>query len=571
MRLSHCELRVTGGTVVSVHTGEERASDVLVSGGRIRALVPPDHPAAADETIDATGCRVVPGYVDAHMHVESSFLPPAAFAWLTVPRGTTTVLADPHELGNVAGGQAVRWMIEQGAGTAQTMLWAVPSCVPSAVGLETAGAELSAGDIAELLRLPGVAALGELMDYRSVVSGDARMGQIAAAARDAGMPIDGHCPNLTGLDLCDYLWAGADSDHTKNSAEAAAEKARLGMMLMLQEKCLDPELIAHLMSLPLRPPFCLVTDDRAADAIAGEGHLDHIGRAAVRAGMPPLEALRALTLVPAQRLRLHDRGAVRPGLRADLLVVPSLAEFTPSVVVTGGRVAAVEGRSVAPEPGPPESPFASSVRIGPLTPGHLEWRVDLPDGDHDFRALRVNPADTSTTAEITRLPVRGGVVGWAGHTAIAVVFERHSGSGRATVVPVTGFALQPGAVATTYAHDSHNLLVVAATPEAGLMAANTVIDTGGGICVVDGHQVTAALPLPIGGVMSDRPAAEVAAGSREVRRALRQWGWDHANPFMSVATLTLPVSPAIKLTDRGLVDVTARRLVPATAGDQHTP
>jgi adenine deaminase len=285
--------------------------------------------------------------------------------------------------------------------------------------------------------------------------------------------------------------------------------------------------------------------------------------------MPPLEALRALTLVPAQRLRLHDRGAVRPGLRADLLVVPSLAEFTPSVVVTGGRVAAVEGRSLAPEPGPPESPFSGSVRIGPLTGEDLEWRVDLPDGDHDFRALRVNPADTSTVEDITRLPVRGGVVCWAGRTAVAVVFERHSGSGRATVAPVTGFGLQPGAVATTYAHDAHNLLVVAATPGAGLLAANTVIGTGGGICVADGHQVTAALPLPIGGVMSGRPAAEVAARSLAVRRALRRWGWDHANPFMSISTLTLPVSPAIKLTDRGLVDVTARRLVPATVGDQH--
>jgi adenine deaminase len=550
---SHCDLLIRGARVVSVHTGEQTSADVAVTGDKIRALLRPGTPIDANQVFDADGLLVAPGYIDAHMHIESSLLAPREFARITLRRGTTTVLADPHEIVNVAGRDAMAWMIEEGRGAQQSMQWAVPSCVPALEGFETAGAALDADDIAEMLDWDGVTTLGEVMDYRAVVDGNHRMRNIVNAARAKGVRLDGHCPNLSGDDLGEYLWAGIDSDHTKNSPAVAVEKARLGMLLMLQEKCLTPELVSTLASLPVQPDFCLVTDDLAADAIVERGHLDHIGRVAVDAGMDPLTALRALTLHPARRLGLDDRGVVAPGRRADLVLLRDLSDFTPVMVVCGGRLV----EDSAPET-PTTNPFAQSVHLGPLDADDIGWTVDLPDGEHTFRALRVNPVDTFTEPAEVVLPVRDGLVQWEGRTAVLTVFERHRRSGRRTTAPVVGFDLSEGAAATTYAHDSHNLTVIATTAEALREAANCVIASHGGISVIAEGSQPVHLSLPVAGVLSDRPAEEVARQAAAVRDALHRWGWQHLNAFMSISTMTLPVSPQVKLTDLGLVRVVDR-------------
>ncbi|GLU46515.1 adenine deaminase C-terminal domain-containing protein [Nocardiopsis ansamitocini] len=558
------DLLISGGSVVSVQTGEVWAADVAITGDAIRAVLEPGTPVTAAEVIDATGLLVAPGYVDAHMHIESSLLAPREFARVTLPRGTTTVLADAHEIVNVAGRDAQAWMIEQGRDTAQTMRWAVPSCVPALDGFETAGARLDAADIAEMLDWADVTTLGEVMDYRAVVSGDPRMRAIVEVARTRGVRLDGHCPNLSGVDLNEYLWAGIDSDHCKNTAEVAVEKARLGMLLMLQEKCLTPEVVDALLALPRLPDLCLVTDDVAADAILAGGHLDRVGHVALERGMAPVEVLRALTLTPARRLGLHDRGTVTPGKRADLVVLNALTDLTPAVVVAGGAVVGRNGQPLqAAAALPADNPFAGTVHLEPLAEGHPQWRVDLPDGEHTFRAMRVNEVDTYTEAAEVVLDVCDGVVQWEGHTAVVAVLERHTGDATVAVAPVVGHDLAEGAFASTYAHDSHNLTVIATSAESLRTAANAVIAAGGGMCAVVAGEEPALLELPIGGVMSDRSAGEVARVSGRVRAVLHAWGWRNRNAFMSVSTLTLAVSPQVKITDRGLVRVVDRAWEPA--------
>jgi adenine deaminase len=558
------DVRITGGRIVSTFTGEEFAADVLLRGAMISGVVAPGTGGEAPETVDATGLLVVPGFVDAHMHIESSFLTPTGFAELTLARGTTTVLADPHEIVNVAGAAAMRWMVEAGRHTGQTQLWGVPSCVPAVAGLERSGAHLTAADIDELLELPGVIALGEVMDYRAVVSGETRMTDILRAARDRGVILDGHCPNLSGEELSDYLATGVDSDHTKNRTDVALEKARLGMLLMLQEKCLIPELIQALNELPQRPPLCLVTDDLAADHIRAEGHLDHIARVAVGAGLPPLEALRAITITPAQRLRQYDRGVVSPGKRADLVLLRGeLAEFAPEVVLSGGRVVARSGRATRATTRGALPPLDTPMRVDTPTARDFRWPVSLDDGRYRFRAMRVNARDTYTEPAEVELPVRAGEVDWEGHTALIRVRNRYGGDG-CTFAPVTGMRLSAGAICTTYAHDSHNLVTIGTTRAAMAAAAEAVIADGGGVAVVLGGDVVARLPLPIGGVMSAAEPHLVADQAQSIREALRSWGWVHLNPFMSVSTLTLPVSPSLKITDLSLVDVVRRAPVPST-------
>jgi adenine deaminase len=550
------DLIIRGSRVASVQTGELFAADVAVSGELIRAVLAPGTPVTAAREIDARGLIVMPGFIDAHMHIESALITPGEFARIALARGTTTVLADPHEIVNVAGRDAMAWMIEQGRRSPMTMRWAVPSCVPALEGFETAGATLAADDIDTMLSWEDVTTLGEVMDYRAVVSGDLRMRDIIAVARRHGVRLDGHCPNLSGADLNEYLWAGIDSDHTKNTPEVVVEKARLGMLLMLQEKCLTPEVVEAMLSLPVLPEFCVVTDDLVADAILTRGHLDHVARVAIERGLPSWAVLRGLTLHPARRLGLADRGVVAPGLRADLVLVDSLERLRPALVIAGGEIVGRDGAYVGPEIPLPANPFAGSVNLDPLK--EITWRIDLPDGNHTFRAIRLNPIDTYTVPDQVVLPVRDGVVEWAGRTALAVVIERHRSTGNRTCVPIVGFDLADGAFATTYAHDSHNLTLMGTTPEHLLDAANRFIRLGGGMALERPGLPAVQLPLPVGGVMSDQTAEDVAQQTDKLRTALTEWGWANRNPFMSVSTLTLPVSPEVKVTDQGLIRVVER-------------
>jgi adenine deaminase len=311
----------------------------------------------------------------------------------------------------------------------------------------------------------------------------------------------------------------------------------------------------------MMPPICLVTDDLAPDAVVWKGHLDHVAARAVAAGLPVLQALRAITYTPAQRLRLFDRGTVSPGKRADLVLLDDLASFTPSLVLAGGRVVAREGRLLDEAPRVEgDGTFDDSVHLAPLGADEFQWRIEAPDGQLRLRAIRINPVDTSTEFDEVSLAVRDGNVAWEGQTPLLTVWGRHVASaGTRTVAPVQGMPLGPdGAIASTYAHDSHNLIVLGTSRTAMVTAANAVIAARGGIAVARGDRVVAELPLPIGGLMSVAEPADVARQAAAVRSALEAWGYRHTNVFMSMSSMTLPVSPKLKLTNLGLVEVQGR-------------
>lgn len=575
------DLVITNARVVSVFTGEIFPAELAIQGDQIAGIVsePGKFAAQARQILDAENRLVVPGFVDAHLHIESSFVTPLNFARLTLPCGTTTVLADPHEIVNVGGKAGLVYMVEASyrPDVHQSIFFGVPSCVPSLPGLETAGAELKADDIAELLDYPGVIGLGEVMDYRAVIGGDQRTHSIIEVARRKGVFLDGHCPGIKGADLSNYMATGIDSDHTKNPVEVALEKARLGMLLQLQEKSIRPELIQALLQLPLFPPLCLVTDDVAPDAIVAHGHLDHVARKAIAAGLPPLLALRAITWQPAQRLRLYDRGIVAPGKHADLVLVDSLEELKPQVVLAGGKLVARAGKYTADWSeiiGSAEQvalePFKNSVKLGKFSANHFRWQLPAPENANigepekerlTLRAIETNPVDTFTVASQIELPVNDGEILWEGHALLLAIYERYGQGGGHAFVPVLGLSLKNGAVATTYSHDSHNLLTLGSSRSAMALAANAVIANGGGIAVVQDDRITAQLALPIAGLLSLKDGFVVAEEVRAIRQALIALGYEHANPFMSVATLSLPVSPALKLSDKGLIDVLARDFV----------
>lgn len=570
------DLLVRNVRILSVATGEQMAGDIGVRQGRIVSLRPLGPQGRATEVIDGKGRIALPGFVDAHLHIESSFLTPEAFAPAVLARGTTTVAADPHEIANIAGEVGVRAMLAASRRLALSVFYLVPSCVPSVPGLETSGAQIGASEARRLLRHPRMLGLGEVMDYRGVVEGDRRIHDILAEARARGSRarIEGHAPNLRGADLDAFMAAGVMTDHTDNDTEAWLGKMRYGMFAELQYKSLRPDLAAAMHDLPRLAPFALVTDDVMPDTLVEEGHLDRVARRAVAVGMDPLDVVRALTLWPAGHLGLTDRGQLSPGRRADIVLVDDLATFRAAVVVSGGRIVARDGHALAPGParaGRRWAMFRDSLRLGgpgAFTAADFAWHLGGAAGPRLVAAMGWRETDNRTAACQITLPVGpDGLVDWVGRTSLVRVIERYTGEAGTACAPVVGLALEAhSAVATTYSHDSHNLTVVGSSPEAMAKAACAVVQAQGGIAVVGGGDVLALLPLPIAGILAEEGAGPVAGRARAVRAAMERIGYRHFNAFMSVATLALLVSLERKISDRGLVDVDRRALTPRPEG-----
>jgi adenine deaminase len=554
------DLLITGGRLVNVHTREVHDGvDVAVKDGRVAMFGDAGHTRGPEtEVLDAGGAYLVPGLIDTHLHVESAMVTVARFAEAVLPHGTTTVLIDNHEIANVLGLEGIRWMLEEGRGLPLKVLLAVPSCVPALPGFEDAGAELDADDIRTALGWDGVAALGEMMNMPGVYGSDAGTHEMIGAVLDAGLPVTGHWSlhGWTDHRLHAYVAAGVDSDHESVFCADALAKLRAGMWVQFREGSAWHDVAECVRALTEHGVdsrhALLVTDDMHPGTLAGTGHLNHAVRTAVEAGLDPLLAIQLATLNAAEYIgRRHDLGSIAPGRCADILLVEDLRELRPHVVLADGR-RVPEGELPALAP-PPE--FRDTVRLQrTLTAADL--RIEADGDTARVRAIGMVPGELATESRVVEAPVVDGAVPAAPDLdlAKAASIERHGGSGSVGLGFVQGLGLQRGAVATTVAHDNHNLFVVGTNDADMLVAVRRLADAGGGMIAVEDGEVRALVELPIAGLISDRPVAEVAEQVSALDRAYAELGTTIEFPFMMVSFLSLAVIPALRLTNRGLVD-----------------
>lgn len=542
------------GRVVNVLTCEVEEVDVAVRDGLIAGL---GEGYEGREVVDLEGRYLVPGLLDAHVHVESSLATPREFARAVLPRGTTTVVSDPHEIANVHGLEGIHYMLRASEGLPLTVFVMASSCVP-ATPMGTAGAELDAGALGTLLDHPRVLGLAEVMNFPGVIHGDPGVLEKLEVFRDR--VVDGHAPGVRGRALNAYAAAGPSSDHECTRPEEALEKLRRGLFVFFREATNARNLRDLLPALTRENSrrVALCTDDRQPPDLLDEGGIDAMIRTLVLEGMDPVAALRLATLNPAEHFGLKDRGAIAPGRRADLLVVEELGSLEVSRVYAGGREAARNGLALDWDLGPPTSPPVPSMAV--------PWEeVDLaiPARQGEVRVIEAIPDQILTGATTARPRLQDGrVVTDVSRDLLKIaVVERHRGTGRVGLGLVTGLGLREGAIAGTVAHDHHNLVMVGVDDVSMLTAGRRVAEMKGGLAVARKEEVLQDLPLPVGGLMSPRPLEAIRRDLDRVVQEARGLGSPLHDPFMAMSFLALEVIPSLKITDQGLVDVEAFRPV----------
>jgi len=511
------------------------------------------------ERLDADGCFIAPGFIDAHIHLESTMLTPREFARVVVPMGTTAVVADPHEIANVLGLDGINYLLEASRDLPVTVFFMLPPCVP-ATDLETAGARLGAREIGMLLPHPRVLGVAEVMNYTAVLEKEPEI--LAKLRLGRGKRIDGHAPRLSGKDLNAYVGVGIKSDHECTTPEEALEKLRAGMHVFIRQGTIGKNLEALLpIVTPSNAVRCgLVSDDRHPTDLLAEGHINFLLQRAVALGLSPVTAVQMVTINPAKYFFTTDIGAVAPGYRADLVLLEDLTEFRARVVLKAGRPVARDGALVVELPQPAPAP-RSAVNIGWSRMSGLEITAA---GGGIAKVVDLVPDQLTTRKLLTRLAIRDGlaVADPSRDISKVAVVERHRGTGNVGLGFVRGLGLRAGALASTVAHDSHNVVVVG-TNDADMLAALRAVERmQGGLAAVKDGTVLGAVSLPIAGLMSDEPVERVTSQVTELLAAARTLGSPLRDPFITLSFLALPVIPALRLTDRGLVDVERFRLVP---------
>jgi adenine deaminase len=563
------DLLIKNGRVVDVFSGQIEKKDVAIYGGVIIGFG--DY--QAKKTIDVKGDFLCPGLIDGHVHIESSMVTLPEFARAVLPNGTTTVVIDPHEIANVIGLEGIRFMVESARKVPLNVFMMIPSCVP-ATNMETSGATLRARDIKPLFKEPWAIGLAEMMNFPGVIFRDPEILKKIEMAK--GKRIDGHSPMLSGKGLCAYLTAGVRSDHECTTLKEAKEKLKNGMWIMIREGSTARNLKDLL---PLVNPknsrrFLFVTDDRHPKELLEEGHINTMVKKAIQWGMDPILAIQMATLNASEYFRLDGLGAIAPGYRADIITFDHLGRFRIKKVLKDGVLIA-ESEKILPRPIRASSPFSladtkrlqmkGSIRIKPMRREDLLLRSQLPLA----KVIQLIPDQIVTKKVMKKIHLRNGVAypNIKEDILKIVVVERHRATGNIGIGFVQGFGLKKGAIGSSVAHDSHNLVIVGTNDRDIFKAAITIKKMGGGLVAISGGKVLASLPLPIAGLMTEVPVAQVNLGLETLQKATKTLGCTLPDPFMILSFLSLPVIPELKITDKGLVDVNQFKMVPLFGED----
>ena len=542
------DLVIKNANIINVFSEEVYQGDVAVVNGRIAGIGENYH---GKEEIDINGAYLSPSFIDGHVHLESSMMLPTEFTRAVLPSGTTTVIADPHEISNVLGLQGISFMRESTYDLPLDVYMMLPSCVP-ATDLETSGVDLNSYDLALLIDRPWVLGIAEMMNFPGVVSCDNSVLSKIKLGLEKGKRIDGHAPGLSGKNLCAYVGAGVTSDHECTTPKEAMEKMRLGMYLMVREGTVAKDLDALIPVLKDRNTRkCMfVTDDRHPNDLFE--HINSMIKHSVEAGVDPISAIQMATINTAEYFKIANLGAIAPGYKADMVVLPNLKDFKPSMVFKEGMLVAKDGKLIQ---------NLDYVHI-PSVRGSVNVNLDknafeIKAKSNSVKTINVLPNQLITKMSVERIKIDDNNLAQsniADDVLKIAVIERHRASGNIGLGFVKGFGLTCGAIASTVAHDSHNMIVIGTNDEDMYYAAKELVKSQGGKIVVNNGQTLAHLPLPIAGLMSDRPLEEVIKKVNELNIAAKEIGCTINDPFMSMAFLSLSVIPELKITDKGLID-----------------
>ncbi len=558
------DLLLINGRVVDMATGEIREADVGIVGTLIASVHPRGSREDAAKIHDLAGNYLSPGLMDTHVHVESSHLPPARYAEIVVAQGTTTIFWDPHELANVLGIEGVRYAVDASRNLPLRVICAAPSSVPSTPGLEMSGADFAGKEMETLLSWPEVAGVAEVMDMHGVLNGSERMLEILNAGLESGKLIEGHARGLNGAGLQAYLAAGVTSDHELTSAADALEKLRAGLTLEIRgsHPYLLPEIVAALNGLPhLSSQVTVCTDDVPPDMLLAKGGIVALLNLLIEHGMKAEDALRLATLNASLRLQRPDLGLIAAGRTADLVVFDSLDKLSAQTVYVAGKLVAEQGKMLKPVAAPSIVPPRDTVQLQPLSPNDFVLKVPVNNGRARLRHIK--GARFTQWSEV-EVEVRHGEVQVPDGFSLIWVQHRH---GRHEAKPqlalLEGWGELRGAIATTYSHDSHNLVVLGRDPQDMALAANELIACGGGMALSQNGQMLAKVEMPIAGMLSDLPAAELAqqfAQLRELSNKVADWEPPY-RVFKAIEGTCLACNAGPHLTDLGLTDGSTRQIV----------
>lgn len=545
------DLVLKNAKLVNVLSEEIYETDIAIIDGKIAGI---SKNYKGKEEIDLKGAYVSPSFIDGHVHLESSMLMPAEFAKLVLPSGTTTVIADPHEISNVMGLQGISFMREATKDLPLDVYMMLPSCVP-ATDLETSGVELNSYDLALLIDAPWVLGIAEMMNFPGVVNCDNSVLSKIQLGIEKHKRVDGHAPHLCGKDLDAYIASGIASDHECTTPEEAIEKLRLGMYLMIREatgaRDLEP-LIPVLKNYNTRK--CMfVTDDRHPKHLGK--HISRMVKKAVRLGVDPIKAIQMASINTAEYFKLSNVGAIAPGYKADIAVFDNLETFEPKMVFKNGKLVAQNGKMTIDmtELKPPA--LRGSVNIKYLNKEDIQ--IKIPEDKKNVKVINVIPQQLITKLTVEKVKEKNGyaVSDTENDILKIIVIERHRATGNIGRGFVRGFGLKSGAIASTVAHDSHNMIVIGTNDDDMYYAAVELVKSQGGKIIVENGKTLSHLKLPVAGLMSDEPTEKVMAKIADLEKASEKIGCKIADPFMSMAFLSLSVIPEIKITDKGLIDV----------------